>query len=145
MRKSLSARVAVLLPAIQARWVERLVAEPPQAASPVAFVTPEMLHFMVAPTLTRLVAALELGAGGGPRPPAVLASLRADCRCGLHLVLSFYRTGQDALGELLAATPERTVVLQQFQRIADEEIASLCEICTHRGGAQCGHTAAPGG
>jgi hypothetical protein len=139
-RRPLSGFV-VVRPRIRTRWEARLRVAPAVPRSVRSLVTPEMLVFMLDDTLARLETRLAgLSADGPPRRPhATFRLTHAGCECGLHLMLTYYETGAEALKECLPAATgaARLVILHEFNAMAHEEMAALCGVCRHRGGPNC--------
>lgn len=141
MQKNLAARLDELHPAIKNRWSELLREAPRTQPEATGVVTPAMLILMVDETLERLQRTVRKS----PRPVrsgwavAHFGEMRAGCRCGLHLLQTYYLSGARALKEMLpdGLGVERVEVLHRFNCLAHEEMAALCEICRHRGGAGC--------
>jgi hypothetical protein len=125
---------------IKTRWTELLRegAAAPAAATPL--VTPGMLVFLIDESLARLGAGLRTPADPAAAAPdlADFTPTRAGCHCGLHLLLSYYLAGAQALRETLPAGRGRVKVQHLFNHIAHQEMMALCDHCPHRGGKLCG-------
>lgn len=134
-------RLDALRPAIKARWQALLQENPVTPRNAVGLVTPKMLMFMVDETLNRLASEI-LPTRLINRRPASLAPfgpMRHGCKCGLQLLLTYYLTGAKVLREILPAElgVDRVKVLRCFNRIAHDEMDTLCGVCLHRGGPMC--------
>jgi hypothetical protein len=141
MKEDLAARFDALRPAIKARWATMLGTGPAAAPAATGFVTPDMLVFMLDDTLARLTDRLRKSAvpDGLRRDLGPFEAVGAGCQCGLHLLLTYYKTGGRALDEGLPAKfgPGRVEILHSFNELAHDEMAALCGICRHRGGTEC--------
>lgn len=124
---------------IKARWTELLLEGPaaPPAATPL--VTPAMLVFMIDESLARFAVRLSAPEARDRAPRALtrFSPTRAGCHCGLHLLLSYYLAGAQALRETMPAGAGRIAVLHLFNHVAHEELTALCGVCPQRGGALC--------
>lgn len=139
MKEGPAGRLASLRPAIKQRWSALLrVENTPSSPSAVLF-SRDLLLWKLDETLSRLAASLGPQARRTQRMPAPLGGTRATCQCGIHLLVSYYQTGEQALKESLGAESHlvRSKVLLAFRRIASDEVKALTGVCRMRGGAQC--------
>ncbi len=140
MTGNLAVTFDALRPKFKARWTELLREGAAAPATATPLVTPGMLVFLIDESLARLGANLRAPAARAHPPPNLpdLTPTRAGCHCGLHLLLSYYLAGAQALRETLPAGPGRISVLHLFNHVAHEEMTALCSQCPHRGGDLCG-------
>ena len=142
MPETPSARLVALRPAIKSRWAELLKTKPASPAATTPLVIPAMLVFMLDDTLARLERQLAATVTSDRlrRDLAPYGAMRAGCQCGLHLLLDYYLAGAQTLQELLPAECGlvRVEVIHGFNRMAHDEMATLCGVCRYRGGALCG-------
>lgn len=141
MENSLATCCKALHPVIRARWTELLRAAPPPPPATRAVMTPDMLEFLVDETLDQLTGHLPLAGENRPAHHAPLPCGRRfkGCGCGLHLMLTFYTTGAQALHETLPDSMghARLQIMQSFNELAHEELAGLCAVCHYREGGRC--------
>jgi hypothetical protein len=141
MEEILASHLAALRPAIKTRWAATLRTAPVPSPAAAGLVASAMLVFMLDDTLTRLSVSLQQPAAGDrPRPGlGSLGMMRRGWRCGLHILVSYYAAGARALRATLPAElgRARVEVLRHFNRLAHEEMATLCGPCRHRGGSLC--------
>jgi hypothetical protein len=140
MTGSLAVSFDALRPKIKARWTELLREGTAAPAAATPLVTPAMLVFLIDESLIRLGTSLRTPAARDrmPQDLAGFGPTRAGCHCGLHLLLSYYLAGAQALRETLPAGRGRIGVLHLFNHVAHAEMTALCDSCPHRGEALCG-------
>jgi hypothetical protein len=97
-----------------------------------------MMLFMVDETLGRLGKGLDDHRVQNLRSSRI-GIMRASCRCGLHLLLTYYVAGIKALRQALPRDlgKSRLDIVRQFNRIAHDDMEALCGICQHRNGPEC--------
>jgi hypothetical protein len=141
MPDNLAARLETLQPAIKACWAALLQTEPTPTTTGAPFITSKMLVHQIDATLVRLTDRLRepLTMDRRRRDLVPFGEMRAGCHCGLHLLLAYYLAGARALREVLPAAfgVERVEVLHVFNQLGHDDMAALCGICHHRGGALC--------
>ncbi|MEO6996320.1 MAG: hypothetical protein ABI273_22135 [Lacunisphaera sp.] len=143
METPLSNRLIELLPAIKSRWEILLKTELDPAPSPGGVVTPDMLVLMLDNTLARLlvrVAALPASTARAlPRKSHHKKQRDNCCRCGLHLLTTYYLAGAQALRTVLPREMrnDRILVSNCLNRLAHEEIDGLASLCHFNGSANC--------
>ncbi len=105
-------------------------------------VIPEMLVFMLDETLNRLEGEIPATLSTDRRRASLapFGPRRTGCSCGLRLLLIYYLTGAKALREILPTDfgAARVEILHRFNRIAHDEMDSLCGVCGYRSGPLCG-------
>ena len=136
-------------PAIAVYWTGLLQAAPPAPATTRAVMTPGMLEFLIDETLDHLTGRLQQA---GRNPPAHHAPLPCGlrfkgCACGLHVLLTFYTTGAQAIHETLPDQlgHARLEIMQCFNALAHGELTRVCDLCHYRNGAGCLPRAPAGG
>jgi len=127
-------------PAIRARWVDLLRAEP--AASPLA--NPEALVHLVGWTLRTVLRRLH-APGTRRRPRRPHARGESGCPCGQNPLRAHFASGEQALQEALVLSQaegphpspaERDAALRElnlvFRHLARREMTAFCALCLRR-------------
>jgi len=131
-----------LKPTIKARWKTLLREIPSRPRQSTAVVMPEMLVLMIDDTLGRLASKLHRLPDRASFPPVTAhhQKAKANCQCGLNLLMNYYLSGVRALRDILAGEPglDRRHICRCFNLLAREEVLALASVCRFRGSATCG-------
>ncbi len=131
-------RLEGLRPSWKREWETLLRAEP--TLSPLG--NPDTLVYLMDETISGVLRTLRSRAlrHTPVNPRALLVPLQRHCACGLNPLLSYYATGEVALhavaGPVLAGDLDEA--LTSYHLLARREIDTLCAVCQHRAGPDCG-------